>query len=255
MSLREALRPARASGAAERLDAPTAHDPEMLETSLAHVAAVNRWLGGWRSVLLHLPEFLPAEGPARVLDVGTGSGEAALVAAQWARRNGRELRITATDANAAMVQIAARHTADYPEIRVEPADALALPYPDGAFHVAMLTLTLHHFEGDAAVRVLRELARVARGGIVVSDLERRWSNYLGAKLLSWTLWARNPLTRHDGPLSVLRSYTRDELLSLARAAGLEDARVRRHRFQRLVLTASGTVTRLNPPQPSSAPRP
>jgi len=250
MTPRERRRPARVTGAGERLDAPTAHDPAVLERSLGHVSAINRWLGGWRSLLRHLPAFLPAEGPARLLDVGTGSGEAAVVAAKWARRQGRELRITATDANPAILEIARRRTANYPEIRVEPADALALPYPDGAFHAAMLTLTLHHFEGDAAVQVLRELARVARGGIVVSDLDRSWANYLGARLLSWTLWAPNPLTRHDGPLSVLRSYTRSELLALAAAAGLRDARVHRHLFERLVLTASGSAAP-RPPWPDT----
>ena len=241
MTPRERRRPARVTGAGERLDAPTAHDPAVLERSLGHVSAINRWLGGWRSLLRHLPAFLPAEGPARLLDVGTGSGEAAVVAAEWARRHRRELHITATDANPAIVEIARRRTAQYPEIRVEPADALALPYPDGAFHVAMLTLTLHHFEGEAAIRVLRELARVSRGGIIVSDLERSWGNYLGAKLLACTLWAGNHLTRHDGPLSVLRSYSRAEVLRLAQAAGLEDARVHRHLFERLVLTASGSA--------------
>ncbi len=235
------LRLARVSGAEERLDAPTAHDRLVLERSLDHVAQINRFLGGWRSLLLYFPRFLPPEGPARVLDVGTGSGEAAVVAAEWARRSRRELRLTATDTNPAILEIARLRTAGYPEIRVEAADALALPYPDGAFHVTMLTLTLHHFEGDAAVRVLRELARVSRGGIIVSDLERSWANYLGAKLLSWTLWARNRLTRHDGPLSVLRSYTRDELRALAAEAGLRDACVHRHPFQRLVLTAAGSA--------------
>ncbi|HEX9109676.1 MAG TPA: methyltransferase domain-containing protein, partial [Longimicrobiales bacterium] len=115
----------------------------------------------------------------------------------------------------------------------------SLPYPDGAFHAVLLTLTLHHFEGEAALRVLRELARVARGGMIVSDLDRSWANYVGARLLGWTVWARNPITRHDGPLSVLRAYTADELRQMARDAGLRDARVVTHPFQRVVLLARG----------------
>ncbi len=232
------LRPARVSGAEERLDV-AGNALDLLDESLGHVAAVNRCLGGWRSILLHLPAFLPPSGPARVLDLGAGSGEGAVVVARWGRKHKREIFITAADANPDMLQVARRRTAAYPEIRVEAADALALPYPDGAFHAVLLTLTLHHFEGEAALRVLRELGRVARGGIIVSDLDRTWANYVGAKLLSWTVWRGNPITHNDGPLSVLRAYTAAELADLARAAGLRDWRVVRHPFQRLVLLARG----------------
>jgi ubiquinone/menaquinone biosynthesis C-methylase UbiE len=232
------LRPARHGGAHERLDSSGHHHPT-LSRSLGQVAAVNRWLGGWRALLRHLPELLPGEGPARVLDVATGSGDGPLVLARWARRHGRDLRITASDNHPEILEVARRRTAGEPAIAVEAADALRLPFPDAAFDAALLTLTLHHFEPEEAVQVLRELARVARGGIIVSDLDRTWANYAGALLLSWTIWARNPLTRHDGPLSVLRAYTAREIEELARRAGLRQARVHRHVFERLVLVSGG----------------
>ena len=239
------LRPARAANSAERIDTAP-NDPIVLGKSLLQIAAVNRWLGGWRSVLLELPAFLPPDGPARVLDVGTGNGYGAIAVARWARHHRREVHITASDAQGRVLDVARRHTAAYPEIRVEPADALSLPYPDGAFHAVLLTLTFHHFENGEALRVLRELARVARLGIIVSDLDRSWANYLGARFLGLTLWARNPLTRHDGPLSVLRAYTAPELLALAQRAGLGSPRIHRRLFQRLVLLAGGCTT-LSPP--------
>ena len=231
-------RPARSAGAPERIDR-LEQEPAVLERSLAQVAAVNRWLGGWRSVLRELPAFLPPAGPARVLDVGAGNGDGAIAVARWARRHGREVHVTASDAHPQILAIARRRTGRFPEIQVEHADALELPYPDGAFHACLLTLTFHHFENGQALRVLRELARVARLGIVVSDLDRSWANYLGARCLGLTLWAGNRLTRHDGPLSVLRAYTAAELLGMAHRAGLGQARVQRRLFQRLVLLAAG----------------
>ena len=148
------------------------------------------------------------------------------------------LRVPASAPRAETVRIARRRTAAYPEIEVQRADALALPYADRAFDVALLTLTLHHFEGDDQLRTLRELWRVARRGIVVGELERCWPNYLGARLLAATVWRKNRLTRHDGPLSVRRAFTRRELLDLARRAGLDHPRVSRHFFHRLVLRAT-----------------
>lgn len=238
-------RPARLVHAPEHLDAPI-HDPAMLEASLEHVAQVNRWIGGNRSILLHLPDLLPHDGPARVLDVGTGSAAIPRILTAWARRRGIPLAVTATDVHPQIVELARRHTAPDPAITVARADALDLPFPDRSFDVALLSLTLHHFEGDDAIRALRELARVARG-ILVAELERTWPNYLGARLLAATLWRRNPITRHDGPVSVLRAFTPAELLALARDAGLPRPRVHRHPFYRLVLEARTEAPRATAP--------
>lgn len=231
------FRPARVLHAEERLDEPR-HDDVALEHSLAHVAAVNRWLGGWRALRRHLRPLLPADRTARILDIGTGSADGPAMLARWARATGRALEIVATDVHPQMLHAARRRTAGLPEVRVQPADALALPFPDGAFDAALLTLTLHHFEGEDQLRVLREMARVATW-VLVGELERSWPNYAGAKLLAWTLWRRNAITRHDGPLSVLRAYTAAELLGLASSAGLERPRVFHHPFQRLVLVGGG----------------
>jgi len=67
--------------------------------------------------------------------------------------------------------------------------------------------------------VLREMARVARIGVIVDDLLRSRLGYLGARLMR-TLLTANRLTRHDGPLSVRRAYRPSELAELLRRAGI-----------------------------------
>ena len=101
--------------------------------------------------------------------------------------------------------------------------------------IALLSLTLHHFDGTDQVQVLREAARVAGRAVIVNELERCRTNLYGARLLAATRWRGNRLTRHDGPLSVLRAFTRTELAALAAAAGLRVARLERRFFYRLVL--------------------
>lgn len=220
----------------ELLDEPS-HDPAELEDSLDDVAAVNRWLGGRRALLRHLARLLPPRRPADLLDAGTGSGDLPRAIARWARRRRVAVRITATDVHPQTLEIARRRSARFPEITFERADVLALPYADRSFDVALFSLTLHHLDGEAQVRALRELGRVARRGVIVGELERSWPAYLGARLLAATVWRRNRLTRHDGPISVLRAFTPDELLELARRAGLPNPRVHRHALFRLVLRA------------------
>ncbi|MGQ0562611.1 MAG: methyltransferase domain-containing protein [Gemmatimonadota bacterium] len=225
----------RVEHAPELLD-EAAHDPRELEQSLAHVAAVNRWLGGARALLLHLEPLIATRGRTRILDIGTGSADLPRRVVQWARTQGRSVEIVASDVHPQMRAIAAGQCAQFPEITIEAADALSLPYEAGAFDIVTLSLTLHHFEAEQLLRVMREAARVARGAVIVNELRRTRLNYLGARLLALTLWRTNRLTRHDAPLSVLRAFTPRELRDLAHATGLK-ARVFTHYFQRVVLVA------------------
>jgi SAM-dependent methyltransferase len=223
----------RAEHAPELLDAER-HDPDELAHSLAHVAAVNRWLGGARTLLAHVAPRLARERVTRILDVGTGSADLPRRIADYARARDRRVAIVASDLHPQMREIASGLCRGYPEISVQPANALALDFAAGSFDLVTLSLTLHHFDGGQQVQVLRECARVARGAVIVNELRRTRINYLGARLLALTYWRGNRLTRHDGPLSVLRAFTPAELHRLGEAAGMR-CRVFSHFFQRIVL--------------------
>ncbi|MEX0907532.1 MAG: methyltransferase domain-containing protein [Gemmatimonadota bacterium] len=223
----------------ELLDAAH-HDSAELEQSLDQVAEVNRLLGGRRAVLRTLAPLLRLHGMLRILDVGTGSADIPLAIARRPRAAQSAVQITATDVHPQMREVAARRTAGT-GIAIGAADARALPYRSGSFDVVLLSLTLHHFERPDQIATLREAARVAKHAVLVNELERCAANYLGARFLAATRWRSNRLTKHDGPLSVLRAFTRTELLELADAAGLTVRRLERMFFFRLVLLADGAV--------------
>ena len=226
------MRPPPRLHADELLDGPD-HEPGELRRSLEQVADVNRWLGGTRALKRHLAPLLEG-GPRRLLDVGAGNGAVGEALVGWARRRGAPWWVAALDLHPQIAPLAAERRVD--AVR---GDALRLPFADGAFDAAYTVLTLHHFADDDAVRLVREMARVSRGPVLVNDLERTRLAHLGARLLAATVWRGNRLTRHDGPISVLRSFTAPELLDVGRRAGLRDARVRRHPAFRLVLEGRG----------------
>lgn len=226
----------RAAGS-ELMDEPTADRAE-LARSLADIRAVNRWLGGTRVVLRHLAELVQRyPRPCwRVLDIASGSGDIPLAVARWARKRGIRMEIVATDNHSGTLAMAAAHTAADPAVRTEAADALSLPWPDRSFDVALLSTALHHFDDERdCLRVLGEMDRVTRVGFIVNDLARSRPALLGARLLAATVWRTHPVTRHDGPLSVRRSFTAAELRALAVRAGLRRARVAAHFPFRLAL--------------------
>ena len=110
------------------------------------------------------------------------------------------------------------------DVKVLEADARRLPFADESADVVHGSLLIHHFDPGDAVRVLGEMRRVARRGVVVNDLRRgRLAFALTAAAVLGLARAR--YTRHDGVLSARRAYTLDELDELAASAGLR--RVRR----------------------------
>lgn len=227
-----------------RAPAPELMDqPEISSAALAHaladLRAVNRWFGGSRTALrVLLPELRKVtDEPVSVLDVGTGSGDIPRDLVSASRREGRSLRVVATDLHPETVAIAAARLRDAPAIEVRQADGLALPFADAAFDIAMCHTALHHFEDDQALRLIRELSRCARHAVVVTDLVRGRLPLAVVGLLSRSLWRRHPITRHDSVVSIRAAFTPGEAARLAYEAGLQEVRVRRHPFFRFSLVA------------------
>lgn len=229
------------SDAVELLDAPGTIPAATLAHNLRDIRRVNRFAGGTAVILRHLPELL-ADVPrgdlptVTLLDIATGSGDIPHALVRWGRRRGYDMRVLATDISEDVLAVARRETAGDPSITIEACDARALPYRDGAFDIAVCSLALHHFPRAEAVRVLAEMGRVARRGIILNDLVRTWPGYVGAWLLG-NVTTRNPLTRHDAPLSILRAFTPEELAEMAREAGLTSIELTPHRFWRMALVA------------------
>lgn len=215
----------------EHLDRARLDDDE-LARSLDDLAAINRWLGGYRALRIHLDDLTRDDDRVRVLDVGSGDGATLLHLREWAPRR---WRFVGVDVHPQVIARARERTRGAEGIEIVRADGLRLPFPDRTFDAAVCTLTLHHFGEVEAVALVREMARVSRRRVVVNDLERSLPHYVGALLLAATVWRRSPITRHDGPLSVRRSFTADELRGIGSAAGLGRPRVHRHLVFRLAL--------------------
>jgi len=203
--------------------------------SMGDVARSNALFGGAHAVLAELEDLFRAPGATRsltILDVGTGLGD--IPARVRARASARGVPGCTTGLDTSEVLARAAHRADLPVLR---ADARRLPVADDALDVVLCSQLLHHFAGDDGTTLLRELDRVARRRVIVSDIRRSWVAAAGIWLASWPL-RFHPVSRHDGVVSVLRGFTVDELASVVGAAVGATPRVRRHRGFRV--TASWT---------------
>lgn len=195
-------------------------DPELVQRSMRDVARANTLFGGASALLAELESAL-GELPltATLLDVGTGMGDIPARARHRAWARGVQLRTVGADITPGLAAASAA--------KVDAAvcaDALRLPFPDASFDIVTCSQLLHHFPDTTGTALLREMDRVARVRVVVSDLRRSWMAAAGLWLASFPL-RFHPISRHDGVVSVLRGFTPRELRSLVYDAVGADARV------------------------------
>lgn len=211
-SLFPALVPERRRGI-EILDQPGV-DPALVQRSLADVARANALFGGTRSVIAELRPALSGLGTGAVtmLDIGTGMGDIPARARRVARAQGVTLHTVGLDESETLA--ARARSAAMPTMR---GDALALPLRNDSVDIATCSQVLHHFPREQCLVLLREMDRVARHRVIVSDLQRSWFAAAGIWIASFPLMF-HPVSRHDGVVSVLRGFRRAELEEMVHAA-------------------------------------
>jgi SAM-dependent methyltransferase len=185
--------------------------------NLADLRAVNAHWGGTGALERHVVDRLAGltspGRPARILDVGAGSGHVAGRLAAALRERGLRAGVVALDLQWRHLRTgrAMPGAADEPAVS---ADAFRLPFADGAFDLAVSTLFFHHFSPEENRRILSEMHRVARHGLALLDLRRHRAPAIFVSLAGPAIW-RSPVTVHDGLASVNQAYTVDEALAIA----------------------------------------
>jgi SAM-dependent methyltransferase len=201
----------------ERLDVETPPREELKRVA-GYLAFVNRWLGGARAVAHHLKGV---HEHITVLDVAAGGGD---ICRELARRF-PNVTVVALDRSEAMLSFG-----EGPR-RVR-GDGRCLPFGGRSVDYVTATHFFHHLTEEEIVAILKEFDRVARRGIIINDLLRR------RRALAWiglfTLLA-NPYVKADGPLSVRRGFTVQEIQALAARSGLDWLKVRVHFGHRFTL--------------------
>lgn len=219
LSVNVMLTPARRRGH-EILDNPSSN-PALAARSLRDVALANALFGGRRAIVRELRALFAA--PVRdtaltLVDVGTGIGDIPAAAQRLAHQRSCALTTIGVELDLHLARAARSRCT-----RTVAASALSLPFDTGSIDIVTCSQVLHHFEDDDALQLLRECTRIARHIVVIGELRRSWLAVAGLWTTSFLL-GFHPVSRHDGVVSILRGFTRDELAALIeRATGARAA--------------------------------
>lgn len=187
--------------------------PDEARASLRDLVRINRRWGG-HSTLRSLLKETVGEGEAfSILDVGAASGDMGARIREWYPM----AKVTSLD-------YLESHLKQSQGQRVA-GDAFRLPFRRGSFDYVFCSLFLHHFPDDRVVELLRNFGAVARRAVLVIDLER---NPIPYYFIAWSrpLLGWDPVTVHDGAISVEAAFRRKELEDLAGQAGLRNPRAK-----------------------------
>lgn len=209
-------RSTRFSGSQRRIE------PEVLDEqtpgagarSLRDLVRINRYLGGHEATRKAFAELGP-KGPFTVLDVGAASGD-----------TGRAIHERYPVARVTSLDYKLHHLTGGGE-RVA-ADAFKLPFRPRSFDFVHSSLFLHHFKDPNVTELLLRFREVARVAVVVNDLERHILPYYFLPATRW-IFRWDPITLHDGPVSVQAAFREQELVNLAKNAGFREIVTRVYR--------------------------
>ena len=159
-----------------------------------------------------------------LLDVACGSGGLLLRLWKRALRAGLSLRLAGCDQSATALAVARRRCkAQGVDIELEQIDVTQQGFAR-QYDFVVSSLFLHHLANEQAETLLRRMAEATRLALIAIDLRRTRLGYL----LAWAgtrLVSGSRVAHVDGPRSVARAFTNEEVTKLAAAAGLRNATV------------------------------
>ena len=205
----------------ELMDAPDLA-PDTYATVVGDLARVNRVTLAYRPTLGFLDTVMRGRRRLRLLDVGFGDGDMLRRIAAHAAARGVEAELVGIDLNPRSARAAARHAPGPLPIDYRTGDYADLA--GAGWDVIVSSLVAHHMTEAELIAFLRFMEAEAALGWFVNDLHRHRVAHLGWPLLAAAArW--HPIVRHDGHVSIARSFVAGDWHALLDRAGIADARV------------------------------
>jgi ubiquinone/menaquinone biosynthesis C-methylase UbiE len=208
-------------------------DNDALRQNLEELALINKYLGGNQVTTSGLSNLMTSPlslrrgvgGEVKIADLGCGGGDMLMVMANWAKKKGINAQFIGIDANYFMIDFGTKRTANYPNISYLHQDIFSEEFKEKSFDIITMTLFCHHFSDESLIKLLQQLRKQTRIGIVINDIHRHWFAYHS---IAWItkLFLKSYLVKNDAKLSVWRAFIREDLEKIIQKAGFTKYSIR-----------------------------
>jgi SAM-dependent methyltransferase len=199
----------------------------VVDQTLRELELINKWLGGNAVTLEGVQKLAKGneQEPITIADLGCGSGDILRLLSAWGQKSNVKLKLTGIDANPHIIEFARRRCADFPDINFEVLDIFSPEFSARSFDIVTGTLFFHHFDTARLTELFSQLTQQSNLGIVINDIHRHVLAYYSIKGLT-SLFSRSSMVKFDAPLSVLRSFRKNELEKILADAGMSSYEMR-----------------------------
>ncbi|WP_299291343.1 methyltransferase domain-containing protein [uncultured Mucilaginibacter sp.] len=210
------------STAEEIMDDFTLPETEIFPV-LEGLERINSLLGGYQ-VFYDAFKQLNLKSGETVSDWGCGGGDGLRKLALWANRRHLSIKFTGLDATPAAIQFANIRAASFTNLNFIQADVLK-DVQEEKYDYVISSLFTHHFDDEKWVILIQKMLASCKKVVIINDLHRHPLAYYSF-IATARLFSRANTIRKDGALSVLRSFTRSDLVNLLYRAGIKNYKIK-----------------------------
>jgi 2-polyprenyl-3-methyl-5-hydroxy-6-metoxy-1,4-benzoquinol methylase len=221
---------------------------EDLKKNLDELEFINTTLGGYK-VLTSALDMLYKENKisknqenqntktVTLADIGSGGGDTLRQIAKWFEKKNIKAKLTGIDANDFMINYAQNKSQNFPQISYEKLNVFDIDAKnENRYDWATMSLFCHHFTDEELILIFKNIQKLTSKGFIINDLHRNPIAYYSIYFLT-RLFNGSYLVKNDAPLSVLRAFKKQDLITLLEKAGIKKYRIKwqwAFRFQVIV---------------------
>lgn len=196
---------------------------DVVNQTLKEIEVINRWLGGNKVTIAGIKHLINKKElkEISIIDLGCGGGDILKEIADWGRLNKIKLNLTGIDANPNIIDFAKSNTSGYSEIECVVQNIFSEDFTRRKSDIIIATLFTHHLNNEELAALMKNLRKQSRIGVVINDLHRHWLAYYSIKMLT-SIFSKSAMVKYDAPLSVLRAFSRTDLLTIMGKASIDD---------------------------------
>ena len=192
-----------------------------IKRNMQELDTINTLLGGHSITIKGVQKLLQHHHSKNIsiCEIGCGGGDNMRAIDKWFHKKDLHASYIGIDINPNCIEHA-RASAGLDQAHWIVNDYKAVRFTDKPT-IIFSSLFCHHFKNEELVSMFRWMHENSALGFFVNDLHRNWFAYHSIKWLT-AAFSHSYMVKNDAPLSVLRGFSRKELMDLMQQAGIKN---------------------------------